>query len=261
LISDTAIQQFYRDGAVTIDTPLTASQLDRAVKALDRLVPEISSTDGNKRHRAGATCSFFDPELLDIIQHSFFEAVAQQVLQTESVRFFQAAIVNSYPQPGVPFGFDQHIDMQYRSADLEAVPKRIVCSFFLWLSDVTPPRAPLIFRPGSHRCLAEAWEKDEDLHHEMPRVKGIKLDQLPALDFAEPQPLLANAGQVTVLTTGMVHGASVNLDTEPRRAFVITFHAKGLRVGLPQQQEETKRAYDEELRKLLRPERVHIVTD
>ena len=85
------------------------------------------------------------------------------------------------------------------------------------------------------------------------------LDGLPALDYAEAIPVVAGAGQATVLTTAMVHGASTNVDTVPRKAMVITFTAAKVEIGLPQNQAETKRAYDRELKRLLRPERAHIV--
>jgi len=134
-----------------------------------------------------------------------------------------------------------------------------VCSFFLWLTDVEMDRAPMMYRPGSHLPLAAHWEKMPDLISQIPRVNGMKLADLPAFDYAEPEPLLATAGQVSVLTTGMVHGASVNTGTQVRKALVMTWHDAGGSCGLPVAQEEAKRAYDEVLRKRLRPERAHIV--
>ncbi|MEC8931079.1 MAG: hypothetical protein VYB08_06655, partial [Candidatus Latescibacterota bacterium] len=107
--------------------------------------------------------------------------------------------------------------------------------------------------------LAAHWETQTDLVDEIPRIIGIKLADLPDLDYAEPQPLLAKAGQVSVLTTGMVHGASVNTGDTPRKAMVITFHDVDVPVGLPEVQEVTKRKYDAMLRNILSPERRHIV--
>ncbi|MEC7226069.1 MAG: hypothetical protein VXW00_04290, partial [Candidatus Latescibacterota bacterium] len=117
----------------------------------------------------------------------------------------------------------------------------------------------MMWRPGSHRRLAQAWEEQVTLRDEMPRVIGIKMEDLPALDFDQPCPLLARAGQATVLSTAMVHGASLNVDNAPRMALVMTFIAAGLEVGLPEAQQRTKEAYDVELRHRLRPERVHLV--
>jgi ectoine hydroxylase-related dioxygenase (phytanoyl-CoA dioxygenase family) len=206
------------------------------------------------------TCSYDDPELLEIIQHPFFEEVAKRALRADEVRFFQTAITTSYPQPDTRFSFDQHVDIQYCLSDLNAVPRRMICSYFLWISDVNERRAPMMVRPGSHWLIAEERERDPVLRNGAPRVAGASLAQLPALAYADPIPLVARAGQVSVLTTATVHGASVNVDTAPRKAMVITFTAAGVEIALPPDQAEQKRAYDQELRLRLRPERAHMVS-
>ena len=57
----------------------------------------------------------------------------------------------------------------------------------------------------------------------------------------------------------MVHGASTNVDTEPRKALVLTFTPVGLEIGLPEKQEETRLAYNTELRPRLRSDHRHII--
>ena len=256
MITEQEIQQFSDLGAVTIDTPLTQQQLTAASDVFDRLLPG----PGEKpRYRVSTTCTFYDPELLDIIQHPFFEEVAKRVLRADEVRFFQTAIVTTYPAPNTPFSFDQHVDVQYCLSDLDATPRRMVCSYFLWIKDVTEKRAPLMYRPGSHRLIARERENQPELKGSLPLVAGVSLPKLPQLDYTEAIPVVARAGQTTVLTTAMVHGASINVDTVPRKAMVITFTAADVEVGLPQNQAETKRAYDRELKRRLRPERAHIV--
>ena len=254
MIDEQEIQRFLEDGAFTVDTPISTDRITAAAEALDRLLPQM---DG--RPRSGATCNYDDPALIDLIQDPFFEQVARHVLDSPAVYFFQTAIITAFPQPGVEFSFDQHVDTQYTLSDLDGSPRRLTCSFFLWLSDVAADQAPMMYRPGSHRPLAAHWETQTDLVDEIPRIIGIKLADLPALDYAEPQPLLAKAGQVSVLTTGMVHGASVNTGDTPRKAMVITFHDVDVPVGLPEVQEVTKRKYDAMLRNILSPERRHIV--
>lgn len=254
MIDSADVQRFLDLGATTIDTPLTRQQIEAAVQALDRLLPQREGS-----FRSSATCNYDDAALLEIIQHPFFEQVACQVLDTDAVHFLQTAIITAYPQPGVDFSFDQHIDMQYTLSDLQSSPRRVVCSYFLWLTDVTPDRAPMMFRPASHLPLATHWATQPDLVPLIPRVHGIKLADLPDFDYAEPEPLLARAGQVSVLTTGMVHGASINTGRAPRKALVMTYHAAVGTCGLPAAQEEAKIAYDSILRQRLRPERAHIV--
>ena len=257
MISAAELQQFTDKGVATIDTPLSAAQLTAASATFDALLP---LPDGQPpRFRVGQTCSYFDQPLLDLIQEPFFEEVARRALEAERVEFFQTAIVTTYPQPGAAFSFDQHVDIQYCLSDLRATPRRMVCSFFLWLTEVNEERAPMMFRPGSQWLIAEERERDEALRHQPPRVAGVSLAQLPPLAYAEPVPLLARAGQVSVLTTAAVHGASVNIDSEPRKVMVITFNAAGVKIGLPESQALLKHQYDGELRQRLHPERAHIV--
>ncbi len=260
MITEQEIQQFSEMGAVTIDTPLTQQQIVAASAVFDRLLPFNELEVGEKpRYRVSTTCSFYEPELLDIIQHPFFEAVAKCVLRADEIRFFQTAIVTTYPSLNTPFSFDQHVDIQYCLSDLDATPRRMVCTYFLWIDDVTEQRAPLMYRPGSHRLIAKYRENQPELKGSVPLVAGVSLAGLPALDYADAIPVVARAGQASVLTTGMVHGASVNVDTAPRKAMVITFTAAGIEIGLPQNQADTKRDYDRELKKRLRPDRAHIV--
>lgn len=260
MITDQQSQQFIDEGAVTIDTPLTPAQIAAAAAAIQRRLPFTPASEGRPaRYRAGMTCSYDDPELLEIIQHPFFEEVAKRALRAETVYFYQTAITAAYPQPDTPFSFEQHVDIQYSRSDLEAVPRRMICSYFLWLTDVNERRAPMMFRPGSHWLIGDERERDPALRDVVPSVAPMSLARLPALPYADPVPLVARAGQVSVLTTGAVHGASVNVDTEPRLVMVITFTAAGVEIGLPPDQAEQKRAYDRELRQHLRPERAHII--
>jgi ectoine hydroxylase-related dioxygenase (phytanoyl-CoA dioxygenase family) len=260
MLTEAQLQTYLDQGVATVDTPLTPQQIAAAQAAMDRRLAFQPPAPGQKpRYRYSETCSYFDPEILEIIQHPFFEAVAKQVLKTDVVHFYQTAIINAYPQPNTPFSFEQHVDIQYTLSDWQAKPRRIVCSFFLWLTDVNARRAPMMVRPGSHWLLAEARENDPEFRGKNPRVAGVSQERLPALDYAEPVPILAKCGQVSVLTTAAVHGASVNVDAELRRNLVITFTAAGVKVELPPDQAEQKRAYDRELRTRLRPERAHIV--
>ncbi len=263
MITDREIQQFDEKGAVTIDTPLTEAQIAAASAALDRLLPFQEPQEGQPpRYRAGMTCSFYDPELLEILQHPFFEEVTRRVLRAEQVRFFQTAITSAYPQPNTPFSFEQHVDIQYGLSDFQAVPRRIVCSYFLWLTDVNARRAPMMVRPGSHLLIAEERERRHpERKGAVPEVAGVALAQLPALSYADPIPLLAKAGQVSVLTTATVHGASVNVDDAPRKVMVLTFTAADVKIGLPPDQERQRQAYNRGLRSHLRPERASIVAE
>jgi hypothetical protein len=261
LITNEEIKHFDIDGAVTIDSPLTADDISIVSAAISDHLPLQDPTEGESpRYRYGASSDFFAQPLLDLIQHPFFEEVSKRVLRTDEVKLFQSAMACTYPQPGTEFSFDQHTDIQYCTSDLEAVPRRMLCSYFLWISDTNDRRAPLMFRPGSHLLIAAEREKNSSTRGVVPTVQGVKMSDLPSLPYADPIPIVATAGQVSVLTTSTVHGASVNLDSEPRKAFIITFHAKEVEIRLPANQAEMKLRYDRELKKRLRPERLHIVS-
>jgi ectoine hydroxylase-related dioxygenase (phytanoyl-CoA dioxygenase family) len=253
-MTERELRAFDEDGAVTIDTPLTSREIADAAAAFDRLMPYQEG-----KYRSSLTCSYRDPAILDIIQNPFFERVAEQALRSTRARFYQTAMVTAHPEPDTPFSFWQHVDIQYRRSDLQSQPKRIICSFFLWLTDVNEKRAPMMFRPGSHLLLADLRERDPDWPAGPARVAPTPLEKLPALAYSDPIPLVARAGQVSVLTTAAVHGASVNVDTEPRKNLVITFVDANTTIGLPPPEEEQRREYNSELRGRLRPERAHII--
>ena len=260
MISAAQLQAFDERGAVTLDTPLTASEIAAANAAIDQMLPMQEPDTGQQpRYRYGATCNFYAPALVDLIQHPFFERVAKKVLRADSIRFFQTAALKTYPHPG-KFSFSEHTDIQYSLEDWAQTPRRVVCSYFLWLTDVNARRAPMMHRPGSHRLIAAARSANPALRDTRPGVEGIQMENLPP-EYAAPQPVLARAGQVTALTTSMIHGGSTNVDDQPRKVLVMTYTAAGVNISLPESQATVKRAYDAELRKILRPERAHLVAD
>lgn len=258
-ISEEELRVFEERGAVTIDTPLEQDHIAAGVAAIDTLLPfEKAMAGETQRYRYGATCNFYEPALLDLIQHPFFEEVAKRVLRAEAIRFFQTAILATYPQPDGVFSYDQHTDIQYSLEDWSQTPRRVVCSFFLWLTDVNAKRAPMMHRPGSHWLVARARSANQALKDAAPGIEGVKMENLPPA-YAEPEPVLARAGQASVLTTSMVHGGSTNVDTRPRKVMVLTYTAAGVDIGLPDAQAASKRIYDARLRELLHPERAHLV--
>jgi len=259
MITKEQIEQFDTQGAVTIDTPLTPDQLAAARKIFDELLPQEDVSSGERRNRVGKTGNIFEQELLDIIQSPFLEEVAKRVLRADAVTFFQTAIIKAYPEPDAEFSFSEHTDIQYCTSDFESMPRRMVCSYFLWLNDVNEKRAPMMHRPGSHLLIAQHRQNDSRLAEDAPAVKGASKELLPDLPYSDPVPVTATAGQVSVLTTSMVHAGSTNVDTEPRYAFVITFHPREFYIGLPESQAEAKIKYDAELKAQLRSDRRHLI--
>ena len=252
-ISDDDVQRFLDTGAITVDTPLSPEAIRAGASVVDARLPFTPAGPNTPaNYRFGETCSFFDRPLIELIEQPFFEAAAKRILDASEVRIFQTAITIVYPQPGASWGFEQHVDVRYREDDWRARPRRVVCTFFLWLSDVNVRRAPMVCRPGSHRMLAREGGRGH------PQVAGVGLDALPPTDYGEPTPILARAGQVSVVTTGMVHGSSINVDDEPRRALVMPYIARGVRIDLPVEQEIERRRYLRTLAEHLSPRRRHL---
>ena len=124
MLTDQELTAFDETGFVTVGTPFTGPEMAAADGAFDRLMPFQAPPPGTPpRYRVSVT-RYDDPALIDLLQHPFFEAVSRQVLRAETVHFFQTYLVTSYPQPGAPFSFDQHVDIQYGLSDLRAVPRR-----------------------------------------------------------------------------------------------------------------------------------------
>ena len=252
-LTDVDVQRFLDIGAITVDTPVAPELINAGCAVVDARLPLVSPPpNAPADHRFGETCSFYERPLVDIIAHRFFEDVAKQILDADDVVLFQTAITIVHPQPDVQWRFEQHIDVRYREGHWRACPREIVCSFFLWLCDVNERRAPMVCRPGSHRLLARSDR------HGIPRIAGVAFDQLPARNYADPVPILARAGEVSVVTTAMVHGSSVNVDDQPRRALVMTYTACGVEIDLPPDQARQRVVYLRTLSDLLSPDRRHI---
>ena len=253
-LSEDDVQRFLDDGAITIDTPIAAESIRAGCAIVDARLPFVASSSPAEpvEHRFGETCSFYESPLVDLIAQPFFEKVAKQVLDADEVRLFQTAITIVHPQPDARWAFEQHIDVRYREDHWRARPREVVCTFFLWLCDVNERRAPMVHRPGSHRLLAR------NDRHGVPRVAGVAFDRLPARRYADPVPIVARAGQVSIVTTALVHGSSVNVDHEARRALVMPYTARGVEIELPPDQERQRRDYLRALAELLPPDRRHI---
>ena len=254
MITAEQIDAFDRLGAVTIDSHYTQKELDAASEAFDRLLPLRLRPDGSPAGYRMQKDDFFEPALIDVLQHPQLEEIAQRALFAQEVEYFGFAAAKTYPEPGAKFEYWEHVDIKYSSADLDARPRRMICSCLVWFTDVTPDRAPLMFRPGSHRQIAAHMQQHPD-YIDDPQ----NFDKLPKLPYADPQPLLARRGQITVCTTAAVHGGSVCTGPLDRKVMFVTFVARGARIRANMRQVEERHAYLRELRTKLRPERRHLI--
>ena len=120
MISAAQLQAFDERGAVTLDTPLTASEIAAANAAIDQMLPMQEPDTGQQpRYRYGATCNFYAPTLVDLIQHPFFEAVACDVLRSKSVHLWwglspigRMPAPPPHPDPDEQWTGGSHVDIQ-----------------------------------------------------------------------------------------------------------------------------------------------------
>ena len=276
MITEQQMEAFERDGAVTIDTPLTDRQLAAASDLTDRLLPLAEPKEGERmRYRVGQN-NLLDPPLVQIIEHPFFERVMKRLLHADRVAVIATALRKAHPQAGAKFEFGEHTDITYSLADMASVPRRMDLSFFLWISDVDERCAPLMYRPGSHRQIAQSMgDRPHYVHrpfdpgdylnvpdiHSVPVGSAAHREHWPDLEYAEPVPCVARAGQMTAINQAAIHGASTNVGQTSRKTFIIGFRPKGVVMGDRKSALESRRRYLSELRKRLFPERRHLIPD
>ena len=241
MITDTQIEQFERDGAVTIDGPFT----DSHIEALGRIFEEVKKWDDYSR---------FEPELLEVFQHPFCEEVAKRVLRADEVEFMGG--VMRQRKPGVE-AQPEHLDIMLNRKSFEEVPRQIWAHLLLWLTPVTPDRGPFMYRPGSHRQIAED-------RGDLPLVIGnVKKEDMPDLPYAELVPVLVeSAGQVSVLTTATAHGPSKVTGPHPRKVIFLGFKAKGVAFQSSdtyREKNEKFEQYRRALREHFRKDRRHLI--
>jgi ectoine hydroxylase-related dioxygenase (phytanoyl-CoA dioxygenase family) len=249
------LERFLADGAVTVDSPLSEAEIAAAAAAIDRALPD-SHFDGigeREMRRANRDCCL-DEELTAIVQHPFLEALARTALDAERVAVYAMAVAKTAPQPGSRPDSWEHVDLKYQLAELDARPRRMLCSCIVWLTDVTVERAPLMFRPGSHRLIAAYREGDPSLNDQKEAS-----ETLPRLPYAERVPLLARRGQVSVVTTAALHGPSTNLSDQDRLAMFVPFYPVGVPLsGFIRSELDRYSHYHRDLLARLRPDRRHL---
>ena len=144
------LEQFERDGAVTVDTAFTSAELDAAESGWDALAAaqrEEGSTGNRQGYREMGVRTWpklaYDGATIAVLQHPWFEAVTKQALRTEQALFFQQSnnlvLPTPLPHPDGQWEAGAHCDTQLTTSDWEATPRRTVLCFWLWLSDVPGP--------------------------------------------------------------------------------------------------------------------------
>jgi hypothetical protein len=273
MFTDEQLAEYEALGAVTIDSPFTPEELDRAEAAWDRL-----------KESGGDPCE--DPVYVDMIQHPWFEEVARKLLRADAVQLWWGLAPHNRAPAEPPYGDyrDQwagglHIDVQATWDDFVATPRRMRAELWFWLNDVPVDRGAMRILPGSHRPIMEHWGRVLSPEHKdmLPRVHGLRpapvpekqpsypehipdLGETPWVE-CEPTPMVARRGQVLLLCSAGLHSAWQNEDTVSRKAMGTAWIPAGVPGGLPRNQIDDMKAFFPKLKRKLRPERAHIVPD
>ena len=273
MITSAQLTQYEEQGAVTIDSPFSKEELDRAEAAWDRL-------------KASGNPPYEDPDYIDVVQHPYFEELAKKVLRADAVHVWwslhpheRAPAEPPYTDYKEQWKSGCHVDLQATWEDFTATPRRMRAELWFWLNDVPRDRGAMRILPGSHRAIMEHWSQVLTSEHkaELPRVHGLRpvpvadtqaaypehvsdLQDIPWVEH-EPVPFTAKRGQVLVLCSAGLHSAWQNEDDVPRKAMGTSWAANGVTCGLPKSQRDGVMAFFPELKQKLRPDRAHIVTD
>jgi hypothetical protein len=87
----------------------------------------------------------------------------------------------------------------------------------------------------------------------------LSAKHLPKLSYADPQPILAKAGQISVVTTATIHSASVNTGQTPRLVLFTIWKPRGFHVPFNMTDAARREEHYQAMREVFRPDRRHLV--
>jgi len=224
-LTDDQIEQFHRDGFLSLDAITTPEELQKLREIYDRIFNEKMGWNEGRQFDLGGDesgdkpvlpqvmqPSKYFPELKDSLYHANAEVIARQLLGDEmGPECGEHMIYKPAEYGGVT---PWHQDQAYHNP---AVKVRSV-NIWMPLDDATVESGCLQFVPGSHKL-------DVLPHHSIgnnPAVHGLEIDDPQQYDeqaVACPIP----AGGCTLHAAFMLHYAAANTTTRPRRAYTLVY--------------------------------------
>ena len=247
-LSAPELEAFIRDGLVVVDDLVPFVTIDQASKSFDDLYAGDKAT-GIIEQPTGAGIEA-------LYQHPCLERTAKAILQTAAVDLVHSAALHTMPADG-EWGYSsdaEHVDIQFNEKDWLGSPRRIIFTFMIFMDDITPDRAPTVVRPGSHLQIARQWG-GKPAYQDHP----VRMSDLPALDYAEPIPVVGRKGQVAISSTAVVHAGSRNASDRPRKMLFVYFAPRGMNLRFNVDRENKRVAFLRGLAGRFDPDRRHIV--
>ncbi len=234
-LTEEQVQQFHRDGFMSISAIVPQDELNRLREIYDRIFNERIGWEEGRQFDLGGdesgdkpvlpqvmTPSRYFPELLETHYLANAKAVARQLLgETMLDSHGEHMIYKPAKYGGVT---PWHQDQSYHDPTVKV---RSV-NFWMPLDDATVDSGCLQFVPGSH-------ELDVLPHHSInhdPRVHGLEVDD-PEKCFENAVPAPVPAGGCTVHADCMLHYAAPNTTDRPRRAYTLVFRCPPVKRDTP----------------------------
>ena len=192
--------RYESQGAVLVDTPFSAAQIDVVEAAWDRcrtqgiyIACARPPFDCHWQNEwgvlivfAAGIAAYDDPDIVEAIQHPFWEELTKQFLRAEEVVYWWTVGPHDRPPAKRPekggswprwedeWREGAHTDVQLTRSDWNATPRRNRMEIWWWLTDVEADRGAMRILPGSMNTVMDHWEQELNPEQKkaLPRVHG-----------------------------------------------------------------------------------------
>lgn len=231
-LTQTQIDAFWKNGVITIDNAVTATQL-RAMKAeFDRWVEESrdqtkdygETLDGRPRFDLQPGHSRDTPALRRIQSPEEISQTYADVMRSArtvdlvaqligpAIKFHHGKINSKLPGTSTQVKFHQDFTFQPMSND-------DMITALLFIDDVTLENGPLEVVPGSHRGpLYTLWHQG--------KFTGAVDEQIVAQQKNNIAKCTGAAGSACLMHASLLHGSAANLSGKPRTLYISTYYAE-----------------------------------
>lgn len=231
-LTQTQVDEFWRNGVITIENAVTDTQLTAMQSEFCRWVQESKAhtgdygktLDGRARfdlqpgHSANkpALRRIQSPEEIsdiyaDVMRNAHTVDMVAQLIGP-SIKFHHGKINSKLPGATTRVKFHQDFTFQPMTND-------DMITALLFIDDVTTDNGPLEVVPGSHKGpLYSLWHNGV--------FTGAVADEIVARHRKNRQICTGAAGSVCLMHANLLHGSAANLSQQPRTLYIATYYAE-----------------------------------